>query len=232
MDHGVPAFPLSIIVPVLNEEAGIESTLGALAAMRARGAEVIVGDGGSTDASVTLAAALADKVVCAPRGRALQMNAGAAAARGAVLLFLHADTLLPVDADFLVLHGLEGGKHAWGRFDVEITGRSPMLAVVAAMMNWRSRLTGIATGDQAIFVRRDAFFAAGGFPAQPLMEDIELSRRLKASSAPLCLSQRVTTSGRRWETRGVWRTIFLMWSLRLRYWLGTGAQTLAKAYHR
>ncbi len=232
MDHNVPACPLSIIVPVLDEAAGIESTLRALAAMRARGAEVIVADGGSSDASVALASALADQVVCAPRGRAWQMNAGAAASHGVVLLFLHADTLLPPGADLLVLQGLEGGKHLWGRFDVEITGRSHMLAVIAAMMNLRSRLTRIATGDQAIFVRREAFFAAGGFPAQPLMEDIELSRRLKFRSAPLCLSQRVTTSGRRWETRGVWRTIFLMWSLRLRYWLGTGAETLAKVYHR
>lgn len=226
------AIPLSIIVPVLNEAAGIESTLGALAELRGCGAEVIVADGGSSDASVALAGALADAVVTAPRGRALQMNAGAAAARGDVLLFLHADTRLPAGAGLLVLQGLQAGDHAWGRFDVDIAGDAPMLAVIAAMMNLRSRVTGIATGDQAIFVRRETFYAAGGFPAQPLMEDIEMSRRLKAFSAPLCLAQRVTTSGRRWETRGVWRTIFLMWSLRLRYWLGTGAETLAKAYHR
>jgi rSAM/selenodomain-associated transferase 2 len=231
MDDRAP-FPLSIIVPVLNEAAGIASTLTALEAMRARGAEVIVADGGSTDASVALASALADAVVCAPRGRALQMNAAAAAARGDILLFLHADTVLPSGADALVLHALESGKHVWGRFDVAIAGRSPMFAVIAFMMNWRSRLTGIATGDQAIFVRRDAFFAAGGFPAQPLMEDIELSRRLKRQSAPSCLKQRVVTSGRRWETGGVWRTIFLMWRLRLRYWRGTGADTLAKEYFR
>ena len=231
MDHHAPALPLSIIVPVLNEAAGIESTLAALRAMRARGAEVIVADGGSSDASVALASALADTVVCAPRGRALQMNAGAAAARGETLLFLHADTVLPADADLLVLHALHGGTHAWGRFDVEIAGSSPMLAVIAFMMNWRSRLTGIATGDQAIFVRREAFLAADGFPAQPLMEDIALSRRLKRQSAPSCLRQRVITSGRRWETRGVWRTIFLMWRLRLRYWFGTGAEVLAKEYH-
>ena len=228
----MPSHALSIIVPMLNEAAGIETTLRLLAPLRARGAEVIVADGGSTDASVALASALADAVVHAPRGRAVQMNAGAAAARGEVLLFLHADTLLPADADARVLQGLDGGQHAWGRFDVEISGRSPMLPVIAAMMNLRSRLSGIATGDQAIFVRRAAFVAAGGFPAQPLMEDIELSRRLKAHSAPLCLAQRVTTSGRRWETRGVWRTIFLMWRLRLRYSLGTGAETLVKEYHR
>jgi rSAM/selenodomain-associated transferase 2 len=229
-DHAPIA--LSIIVPVLNEAAGIESTLAALKAMCARGAEIIVADGGSTDASVTLATALADQLVCAPRGRALQMNAGAAAAHGENLLFLHADTVLPADADVLVLHALNGGKHAWGRFDVAIAGHSPMLAVIAFMMNWRSRLTGIATGDQAIFVRRDAFFAAGGFPAQPLMEDIELSRRLKRQSAPSCLKQRVVTSGRRWDTGGVWPTIFLMWRLRWRYWRGTGAEILAKEYFR
>ncbi|MES2756628.1 MAG: TIGR04283 family arsenosugar biosynthesis glycosyltransferase [Pseudomonadota bacterium] len=232
MDHQAPAVPLSIIVPVLNEAAGIEATLAALQAMCARGAEVIVADGGSTDATMTLATALADKVIGAPRGRASQMNAGAAAARGEILLFVHADTVLPADADLLVVDALRSGKHVWGRFDVDIAGSAPMLATIAFMMNWRSRVTGIATGDQAIFVRRDAYLAVGGFPAQPLMEDIEISHRLKRQSAPLCLKQRVITSGRRWESRGVWRTIFLMWRLRLRYWFGTGAEVLAKEYQR
>ncbi|PWF44035.1 TIGR04283 family arsenosugar biosynthesis glycosyltransferase [Massilia glaciei] len=224
--------PLSIIVPMLNEAAGIEQTLRALAPMRARGVEVIVADGGSSDCSASIAAALADVVIDAPRGRAKQMNAGAAASRGAVLLFLHADTVLPDQADGLILQALAAQGRAWGRFDVRICGRSRMLPVVAALMNMRSRLTGIATGDQAMFVRRANFFAAGAFPAQPLMEDIELSRRLKARSAPACLAQRVTTSGRRWETKGVWRTIFLMWSLRLRYWFGAGADTLERVYRR
>lgn len=223
---------LSIIVPVLNEAAGIAQSLGALAAMRAHGVEVIVADGGSTDDTTRQAAPFADAVIAAPRGRALQMNAGAAASHGQVLLFLHADTVLPAGAQALVLDALAASGAAWGRFDVSISGSSRMFPVIAAMMNLRSRVTGIATGDQAIFVRREDFFAVGGFPAQPLMEDIDISRRLKARSAPVCLRARVTTSGRRWEKHGIWRTIFLMWSLRLRYWFGAGADTLAKVYHR
>ena len=223
---------LSIIVPALNEAPGIEANLRALAPMRRRGVEVIVADGGSSDATAALAAPRADRVLNAPRGRALQMDAGARAASGRVLLFLHADTLLPDNADQLVNEGLAGGSHAWGRFDVHIAGGLAMLRVIAAMINLRSRLSGIATGDQAMFVMRDTYFAVGGFPSQPLMEDIELSHRLKQHSRPLCLRERVITSGRRWESNGVWRTIILMWRLRLRYWLGTRAEILAEEYRR
>lgn len=224
--------PLSIIIPMLDEAAGIEHTLRVLVPMRARGVEVIVADGGSRDGSQELATALADVVIAAPRGRALQMNAGASAARGEILLFLHADTTLPDGADALILKAIADDGRVWGRFDVTIQGRSRMLPVIAAMMNLRSRLTGIATGDQAMFATRTAFFAAGAFPAQPLMEDIALSKSLKVLSAPACLRQRAMTSGRRWESRGVWTTILLMWSLRLRYWCGAPAETLAKAYRK
>lgn len=220
---------LSIVMPVLDEAGQIEATLAALAPLRRRGVELIVVDGGSQDGTVALARAEADAVLDAPRGRARQMNAGAAAARGEVLLFLHADTILPLEADRLALRAAAGGRD-WGRFDVRIAGRHPMLRVVAMLMNWRSRLTGIATGDQAIFVRRELFQRIGGFPDQPLMEDIELSRRLRRVSAPACLPARATTSGRRWESRGVWRTIFLMWRLRWRYWRGESAHRLAAAY--
>ncbi|HSQ72224.1 MAG TPA: TIGR04283 family arsenosugar biosynthesis glycosyltransferase, partial [Rubrivivax sp.] len=164
-----------------------------------------------------------------PRGRAVQMNAGTARASAALLLFLHADTQLPPGADLRVRQAVARGA-AWGRFDVRIDGRPRMLRVVAALMNWRSRWTGIATGDQAIFVTRTAFERVGGFPVQPLMEDIELSRRLKRLGRPACLRDRVRTSGRRWEQRGVWRTIVLMWWLRWRYWRGESAQSLAEAY--
>ena len=220
---------LSIVVPALNEAAAIEPTLLALAPLRARGAEVIVADGGSTDGTAERARPFADRVLIAPRGRARQMNAGAALAAGDVLLFLHADTLLPADADRLVGRAADAGA-AWGRFDVRIDGRAPMLGVVAAFMNVRSRWTGVATGDQAIFVRRALFERLGGFADQPLMEDVELTRRLRALGRPACLRARVTTSGRRWETRGVWRTIFLMWRLRWRYWRGESPQALAEAY--
>ena len=220
---------LTLVVPALDEAAGIEATLHALQPLRARGAELLVVDGGSHDGTAALAAPWADRVLESPRGRALQMNAGAAAARAPVLLFLHADTRLPDAADAHIATALAGGAD-WGRFDVRIAGRHPMLRVVAAAMNLRSRLSGIATGDQAIFVRRELFQRVGGFPDQPLMEDIELSRRLRALGRPACLRARVVTSGRRWESRGVWRTIVLMWRLRWRYWRGESPQTLARAY--
>jgi rSAM/selenodomain-associated transferase 2 len=221
---------LSIVVPVLDEAAGIAASLRDLAALRERGAEIVVVDGGSRDATRSLAAPFADRVVDSPRGRALQMNAGAQAARGATLLFLHADTRLPPGALDAIGSGLERTGRAWGRFDVEISGGGAMLRVVAFMMNARSRATGIATGDQAIFVRRDAFEASGGFPAIPLMEDVALSKVLKRRSPPLCLRERVVTSGRRWRRHGTFRTIVLMWRLRLAFALGADPRRLARRY--
>ena len=221
---------LSIILPVLDEADIIADALAALAPLRQRGAEVIVVDGGSRDGTVDLARPAADRVIASPRGRAAQMNAGAALARGAVLLFLHADTRLPGNADALVLAGLERSGRAWGRFDIAIAGRSPLLAIVAAAINFRSRLTRIATGDQAIFVSRDVFAAVGGFPDIALMEDVALSRTLKRISRPVCVTAKVTTSGRRWEQRGVLRTVVLMWRLRLAYFLGAEPAALARRY--
>ena len=227
--------PLSIIVPVLNEEAGIAAALQDLSELRTRGAEVIVVDGGSRDRTVALARPLCDRLIAAPRGRAAQMNAGAGLARGEVLLFLHADTRLPADADRLVRDGLAARGRAsssriWGRFDIRIEGRHPLFPVIAAMMNLRSRLTGIATGDQAMFVERTAFAAIGGFPDIALMEDIVLSRRLKRLGRPLCLRARALTSGRRWEKHGVVRTILIMWRLRLAFFLGAAPAKLAASY--
>ena len=224
------AHRLSIVLPVLNEAAGLGAALQALAPLLARGAEIIVADGGSSDPSAELALAGGAQLVHAPRGRALQMNAGAAQARAEVLLFLHADTRLPANADELIREALAGGAHVWGRFDVAITGRPRMLRLIAALMNLRSRLTGIATGDQAMFMTRAAFEAVDGFPAQPLMEDIEMSRRLLHLSRPACLRAKVQTSGRRWESRGVWRTVLLMWRLRFAYWRGASPERLAELY--
>jgi rSAM/selenodomain-associated transferase 2 len=221
---------ISIIIPALNEAAGIGATLAALQPLRSRGHDVIVVDGGSEDGTPELARPLADRVIAAPRGRASQMNAGAAEARGDVVLFLHADTVLPADADRTVLEGLATTRLLWGRFDVRIAGRHPLLPAVAWLVNFRSRLTGIATGDQAIFAWREAFLRAGGFPPIPLMEDVALARALGGLSQPLCLAERVTTSGRRWESRGVLRTIALMWWLRLRYLLGASPERLAQRY--
>jgi rSAM/selenodomain-associated transferase 2 len=220
---------LSIIVPAFDEAAIIAGALQALAPFRRRGAEVIVVDGGSRDETTELARPHADRVITAARGRGAQMNAGAGIARGEVLLFLHADTTLPPDADQLVLRAL-AGANAWGRFDAHIEGRSPLLALVAALMNWRSRLTGIATGDQAMFVSRKTFTEAGGFPEMPLMEDIVLSQRLKRIARPICLAAQVVTSGRRWERHGVVRTMLTMWRLRLAFFLGADPAALARRY--
>lgn len=220
---------LSIIVPVLDEAVGIEATLTALAPYRARGCELIVVDGGSRDETPALAIPLADRVLGAPRGRAIQMNAGAAIARGSVLLFLHADTKLPPNADSLIHDGLAKSGRVWGRFDVRFD-QDGIMPLIGLMMNMRSRLTGIATGDQAVFVTRAAFEAVGGFPEQPLMEDIALSSRIRRLSRPASIGARVTTSARRWQQQGILRTVFLMWRLRLAYFLGADPAHLARQY--
>ena len=219
---------LTIVVPVLNEAAIIVDALRALAPLRARGAEVIVVDGGSGDGTPRLAQPFADRVVAAPRGRGAPLNLGAAHGSGGALLFLHADTALPDNADQLIAAALS--RRVWGRFDLRIAGRHPLLAVVGRMINWRSRLTGVATGDQAIFVTRKAFEAVGGFPDLPLMEDIAISRRLKRLCRPFCIATQAVTSGRRWERNGVIRTILLMWRLRLSYYLGVEPELLARLY--
>lgn len=219
----------TIVIPVLNEAANLPQLVSQLGPLAQRGVEIVIVDGGSSDDTVGLAGRSGLRVIRSARGRAAQMNAGAARSTGDVLIFLHADTQLPPDALPRIAAHLDSG-YEWGRFDVTIVGTPVMLRVVATMMNWRSRLTGIATGDQAIFMSRDAFNAVGGFPDQPLMEDIEISRRLRSRSRPACLRSRVATSGRRWESRGVWRTIFLMWRLRWAYWRGRPARELAEAY--
>lgn len=220
---------LRIVMPVLNEGPTLAQHLHALQALRQRGAELVVVDGGSTDSTWALARALADEVLLSPRGRAAQMNTGAKHCRADVVLFLHADTQLPQDADRLIAQALASG-HSWGRFDVRIDRPHPMLRVVERLMNLRSRLTGIATGDQAMFVRRDLFERLGGFADLPLMEDIELSKRLKKLGRPACMNVPVVTSARRWQQHGVWQTIVLMWRLRLAYFLGTSPHVLAQQY--
>nr|WP_314623607.1 TIGR04283 family arsenosugar biosynthesis glycosyltransferase [uncultured Noviherbaspirillum sp.] len=219
---------LSIVIPVLNEAAGIDAMLLRLAPLRRNGAQIIVVDGGSEDGTAALAAAHADTVLSSPRGRASQMHAGALAASGDALLFLHADTMLPPHAGERVAQALR--SHAWGRFDVALDADGPAYRMIAAMMNLRSRLTSIATGDQAIFMRRAFYQAAGGFPPLALMEDIAFCKRARRLARPACLRDKVVTSARRWEKNGVWRTVFLMWQLRLAYFMGADPEALAYRY--
>ena len=221
---------ISVVVPVLDEAAALAGSMLPLQSLRGREVEVIVVDGGSRDGTPRAAHPLSDRVLDAPRGRARQMNAGAEAARGRVLLFLHADTRLPRDWVTMVRDALETRGREWGRFDVRLDGPHPMLRVVERAMNLRSRLSGIATGDQAIFVARAAFEAVGGFPEIALMEDVALSRALRARSRPACLRAAALTSSRRWEHNGIARTIVLMWWLRLRYALGADPDELARMY--
>lgn len=221
---------LSIIIPALNEAQALPRLFEHLLPLARHGCEIIVVDGGSEDATPALVRCAGFTLVQARRGRASQMNAGAVHASGNALLFLHADTLLPDGACGLVTRALTHRNRCWGRFDVCIDGRSYLLRIVACLINLRSRLTGIATGDQALFMTRAAFDQVGGFPDQPLMEDVELCARLRRLSRPVCIARRAVTSGRRWERRGVWSTIVLMWRLRWDYWRGVPAQQLARRY--
>lgn len=224
---------LSIIIPVLNEAATIQQSLRDLQPYRQQGHEVIVVDGGSRDGTTGLAEPLCDRLLTSRPGRALQMNTGADHAKGQVLLFLHADTRLPGKAADLIVDAIQSSNEkVWGRFDVRLSRRHPLLVIVAALMNLRSRLTGIATGDQAIFIRRDTFQQLFGFPRIALMEDISLSRELLKQSRPICLRAKVTASSRRWEQKGILRTILLMWYLRLAYFLGKAPEDLARIYSR
>ena len=221
---------LSIIIPAVDDAECLGTTLAALARLRHAGHEIIVVDGGSRDDTRRSARGFADRVLVAGRGRARQMNAGAAAADGDVLVFLHADSLLPGDAEAAIAHALT--ISCWGRFDVRLWGREWSFRIIETFMNLRSRITGIATGDQAIFVEREVFAMVGGYPEIPLMEDVAISRLLKAVARPACLRQRVVTSARRWRANGIARTVILMWRLRLAFALGADPRSLAHRYER
>ena len=223
---------LSFIIPVLNEAGNITTVLQSLQPIRRAEHELIVVDGGSIDGTKDLAMPLADVVLSSSKGRARQMNQGAAEATGDILVFLHADTSLPAQATQLIIDALSKGDRHWGRFDVSLPGKGGMFKVIAWFMNLRSRLTGIVTGDQCLFVKHEAFKQIGGFPDIPLMEDISISTRLKKLSRPVCLKARVSTSNRRWQEQGILRTILLMWYLRASYFFGRPAEQLVKIYYR
>ncbi len=221
---------LSIIIPVLNEQETIATGLALLCKLD--GLEVIVVDGGSCDHTVDIARAYTDKVFeSGHAGRAVQMNLGASKATGEILLFLHADTRLPARFDTVIFSALQTSRRDWGRFDVQLSGRHRMFRLIEFMINWRSKLSGIATGDQAIFVKKSVFEKLGGFVEIPLMEDISLSNSLKKNSRPVCLAQKVLTSSRRWEQKGIWKTIVLMWRLRLAFFLGVSPHKLVRKYY-
>ncbi|AKH20287.1 TIGR04283 family arsenosugar biosynthesis glycosyltransferase [Sedimenticola thiotaurini] len=221
---------LSVVIPCLNEAHAIGPLLETLQVARADGVELILVDGGSRDDTVARAKPLVDRLIESAPGRARQMNAGAAVATGEVLWFLHADSVIQPDFPALICTVMASSTGGWGRFDIRLSGRHPLLRLIGFMMNWRSRLTGIATGDQGIFVRRELFARLGGFADIPLMEDVEISRRLKRCSRPLILPQRLVTSSRRWESRGIVRTILLMWRLRWAYFMGADPARLAERY--
>ncbi|HET7006302.1 MAG TPA: TIGR04283 family arsenosugar biosynthesis glycosyltransferase [Candidatus Binatia bacterium] len=219
---------ITIIVPVLNEEKSIAATLQALASLQPY--ETIVVDGGSQDRTRDVAAACGVKITVAERGRARQMNRGAQEATGEVLLFLHADTRLPASAFADIDGALSDPRYVGGRFDVALDGSHWMLPVVARLISYRSRVSKIGTGDQALFVRSEVFQRVGGFPDIPLMEDIAFCRALKRLGEIACLRSRVVTSARRWEIDGVWRTIFTMWTLKLLYLAGVSPARLKQYY--
>ncbi len=221
---------LSIIIPAIDESESLAATLPGLASLRRAGHEVVVVDGGSRDDTTTRARPLADRVLTTGRGRARQMNAGAAAAAGDVLVFLHADSVLPANAAEAIANALT--ISCWGRFDVRLRAHEWPFRVIETFMNVRSRATGIATGDQAIFVSRAVFRRVGGYPNIPLMEDVAICRRLKAVARPTCLRERVVTSARRWRRNGIVRTVVLMWRLRLAFALGADPHRLARLYNR
>jgi len=223
---------ISIIIPSLNEEKHIVRTLTALQYLRKNGHQVILCDAHSQDKTQTLAKPLVDNIICADAGRAKQMNAAAKIAQHELLWFVHADTQIPENADQLIFQHLQKTAAVWGRFDVRLSGSSWLFRIIEKMINLRSCLSGIASGDQGIFVRGDIFKKVGTYENIPLMEDISLSKKLKKISPPCCISTPLMTSSRRWEQRGIMRTVWLMWYCRLAYFLGTPAEKLVQIYQR
>ena len=241
-----PTFTVSIIIPILNEADNLPLLFANIDDLNPAPQQVLLVDGGSTDRSIAVVKKLINnfcsnklsvigwQIIESTAGRAIQMNAGAAHATSDILLFLHADTQLPVTAinDICMAMQRADNNYKWGRFDVRLDSRNPMLWLVGAMMNGRSRLTGIATGDQAIFIKSDLFKQIDGYSKQPLMEDIELCKNLKGIAKPVCLSSKVITSARRWQQHGMWRTIILMWQLRFDYWRGVSADNIKQRYYK
>lgn len=220
------SIPLTIIIPVLNEEQTIEACLLGLQPLREQGVELILVDGGSQDSTCELASSFVDYVIKSAPGRGTQMNSGAAVARGEILLFLHADTILPPDFSPIMI-----SEELWGFFPVKLSGSAWPFRVIEGAMNLRSKITKIATGDQVIFIRSEFFQSIGGFADIPLMEDVEICGRLRSVSRPVLMSGTVVTSSRRWEQQGIARTILRMWLLRLAFFFGACPHRLVQRYY-
>lgn len=221
---------ISIIIPVLNEADGIEVFLKKLQAFRKSGHELVLVDGKSDDNTCTLARPFVDQMISCEKGRAKQLDQGVKMATGQVFLFLHADTLLPENAVQAILEALFKGYY-WGRFNVRLSGSHFLFRIIERMMNWRSCITGIVTGDQAIFMSKMLYYDIGGMPQIELMEDIELSKRLNKWTKPVCLKAFVITSSRRWEKNGILSTLFFMWNMRLQYFFGASPKDLCNKYY-
>ncbi|MCW9030480.1 MAG: TIGR04283 family arsenosugar biosynthesis glycosyltransferase [Gammaproteobacteria bacterium] len=221
---------VSIIIPALNEESSIKNLLQQLQVSRQQGHEVIVVDGGSEDQTIAVSTLLADKVIQSDPGRAVQMNKGAVQASGDILWFLHADSVISENAIKNIQFNLNEQNKDWGRFNIKLSGLHYMFRIIEKMINFRSCLSSIATGDQGIFIKRKVFDDVGGYSNIPLMEDIDISKKLRAQSRSVCIKETLTTSSRRWEKNGILSTILLMWRLRFLYWLGISADKLASQY--
>ncbi|MFT5321306.1 MAG: rSAM/selenodomain-associated transferase 2 [Pseudohongiellaceae bacterium] len=222
---------ITIIIPVLNDVDALKMLLPQLQACREQGHELLVIDGGSSDGSIPFSRNLVDRILMTGVGRGRQMNLGAENASHNILLFLHADSRISDQCLEELLAAMSESCNHWGRFDVQLDQPGFSYSVIAAMMNLRSRLSGVSTGDQGMFVRREIFHRVGGFQSISLMEDIALSKALRKHSRPVCLSSKLLTSARRWQQQGIVKTIFLMWSLRLAYFLGANPDKLAEIYY-
>jgi len=223
---------ISIIIPILNDADLLKKQLQSLQAWRAAGHEIIVVDGGSEETITASDREMADRFLSTNRGRALQMNEGARLADGDILLFLHADSGLPENAGTLIERAMEDCTASWGRFDVRLSSERLIFRIIGWAINIRSYITGVATGDQGLFVRRSVFEQLAGYAPIPLMEDVEISKRLRRITRPIRLKGQIVTSSRRWEQHGVFSTVFLMWWLRLLYFLGVSPEKLIKKYYK
>jgi rSAM/selenodomain-associated transferase 2 len=221
---------ISVIIPTLNEADNIMNTM--VSVQSGQAVEVIVVDGGSSDSTRRLAEEGGARVISTSRGRAVQMNTGAAGAQGEIFLFLHGDSQAPVRFDGLIRHALLDPDRAAGAFQLQIAGEGRGLRIIEKMANWRSRWFQLPYGDQGIFIRAELFRKMGGFPELPIMEDFIFIQRLQRQGRIVTLSASVLTSGRRWESLGIWRTTWRNQMMLAGYYGGISLGCLSRWYRR